>query len=144
MLDERFIRPEEVDEVITRAQAGGGQFADPATGHLLASHRIGAVTYWAEYVPCGDRFAVVTAYSHRMELASPPWPPAEALDHDDDRGWSCARGHHALTPRTVTISYLVAGFPVKLLACLEHELVLVPEDLALRRMREVELALEDK
>ena len=61
-----------------------------------------------------------------------------------ERVWHCAQGDHALEPRSVTLSYLVAGFPVKLPTCLEHGLVLIPEELATGRMLEVELALEDK
>lgn len=44
----------------------------------------------------------------------------------------------------MTLSYLVAGLPVRLATCLEHGMVLIPEVLAAGRMREVELALEDK
>ena len=79
-----------------------------------------------------------------MEVKPPPWPPADATEHDDGREWRCALGDHALEPRSVTLSYLVAGFPVKLPACLEHGMVLITEDLAIGRMLEVELALEDK
>jgi hypothetical protein len=79
-----------------------------------------------------------------MEIKPPPWPVVDALEDDDGRVWRCAQGDHALEPRSVTLSYLVAGFPVKLPVCLEHGLVLVSERLATGRMREVELALEDK
>ena len=144
LLEQRFIRPEEVREVIVHGQETGDRFVEPATGHLLASLSIGSVTYWAEYAPEGDRFVVYSAYSHRMELKPPPWPAAEALEDDDGRVWRCAQGDHALEPRSVTLSYLVAGFPVKLPTCLEHGLVLVSERLATGRMLEVELALEDK
>ncbi len=144
LLEQRFIRPEEVHQVIVQAQETGRRFVEPSTGHLLASRTIGAVTYWAEYVPDGDRFRVLSAYSHRMELKPPPWPPVEGLESDNGREWRCALGDHALEPRSVTLSYLVAGFPVKLQTCLEHGLVLIPEELATGRMLEVELALEDK
>ena len=144
LLEERYVRPDEVHQVIVQAQATGRRFVEPSTGHLLASRTIGAVTYWAEYAPEGDRFRVLSAYSHRIELKPPPWPPVEGLESDDGRKWRCAFGDHALAPRSVTLSYLVAGFPVKLQTCLEHALVLIPEALAVGRMREVELALEDK
>jgi hypothetical protein len=111
---------------------------------VLAPHAIGAVTYWVEYSCAGDRFAVHSAYSHRMEVKPPPWPAAKDLEYDDGREWRCALGDHELWPRAVTLSYLVAGFPVKLPTCLEHGLVLVSEALATGRMRDVELALEDK
>ena len=144
LLEQRYIRPEEVREVIVRAQETEDRFIEPATGHLLAARPIGAVTYWVEYAPHGDRFVVYGAYSHRMEIKPPPWPACGALEEDDGRVWRCAKGDHLLEPRSVTLSYLVAGFPVKLPTCLEHGLVLVTEGLATGRMREVELALEDK
>ena len=102
------------------------------------------MTYWVEYVPEGDRFRVLSAYSHRIELKPPPWPPVEGLESDDGREWRCARGDHALEPRSVTLSYLVAGFPVKLQTCVEHAPRAHPGGARLGRMREVELALEDK
>ena len=130
--------------MIVHAQETGDRFIEPSTGRLLAARTIGAVTFLVEYAPQGERFVVYSAYSHRMEIKPPPWPAADALEDDDGRVWRCARGDHALEPRSVTLSYLVAGFPVKLPACLEHGLVLVSERLATGRMHEVELALEDK
>jgi NADPH-dependent glutamate synthase beta subunit-like oxidoreductase len=144
LLEQRYIRPDEVHEVIVHAQKSGNRFIEPDSGHLLAARSIGAVTYWVEYAPRGDRFVVYSAYSHRMDIKPPPWPAAGALEEDDGRVWHCAKGDHALEPRSVTLSYLVAGFPVKLPTCLEHGLVLITEGLATGRMRQVELALEDK
>jgi NADPH-dependent glutamate synthase beta subunit-like oxidoreductase len=144
LLEQRFIRPQEVRQTIAHGEATGRRFVEPSTGHVLAAHTIGAVTYWVEYSSAGGCFAVHSAYSHRMEIKPPPWPPAKDLEYDDGRGWRCALGDHELLPRAVTISYLVAGLPVKLATCLEHGLVLVPEALATGRMRDVELALEDK
>jgi glutamate synthase (NADPH) small chain len=144
LLEQRFIRPDEVSQVIAHREAIGDGFVEPATGHLLATLAIGSVTYWAEYVRRGDRFLVLRAYSHRMEIKPPPWPAADALEADDGRVWRCARGDHELEPRTVTVSYLVAGFPVHLPACPKCGLVLVSEQLATGRMLEVERALEDK
>ena len=44
----------------------------------------------------------------------------------------------------VDISYLGNSFPVELLKCPNCGLVLIPEELALGKMAEVEKALEDK
>jgi Fe-S oxidoreductase len=144
LLESRYIRPDEVLQVIAAGETAGGHFFEPATGHRLARLSIGSVTYWAEYASDGDRFIVYSAYSHRMEIKPPPWPAAEALDSDDGRVWRCTCGDHELAPRTVTVSYLVAGFPVHLPACLACERVLVSEQLATGRMLDVEQALEDK
>jgi Fe-S oxidoreductase len=144
LLEERFIRPEEVHETIAQAEATGLRYVDPQSGRSLASRTMGPVTYWVEYEPAGERFAVVSAYSHRMTVVPPPWPEVAAFESGGPPRWRCAAGDHELAPRTVSLSYLVAGFPVTLPTCLEHGLALVSEDLATGQMREVELALEDK
>ena len=144
LLEERFIRPDEVYQTIIHGEATGRRFLEEGTGRVLAALAIGAVTYWVEYAPEDGKFRVYTAYSHRMECKPPPWPPADALEQPDGRAWHCGLDGRPLEPRTVTLSYLVAGFPVKLPACLEHGLVLISEDIAVGRMRDVELALEDK
>jgi Fe-S oxidoreductase len=144
LLEDRYIRPEEVLQVVARSEQTGRRFEETSTGRRLATLALGAVTYWVEYEPEGNRFLVHTAYSHRMEVKPPPWPPADDAEHADGREWRCAPGDHPLEPRTVTLSYLVAGFPVKLPACLEHGMVLISEGLATDRMLEAELALEDK
>jgi hypothetical protein len=144
LLEDRYIRPEEVLEVVARSEDTGRRFDDVVTGRRLATLQLGSVIYWVEYEVEEERYRVHTAYSHRMVVKPPPWPPADEAEHDDGRGWRCALGDHALEPRSVTLSYLVAGFPVRLLACLEHGMVLIAEELATGRMFEAELALEDK
>lgn len=144
LLEDRYIRPEEVLAVVVRGEETGRRFVEPSTGRRLASSPLGAVTYWVEYEPEEGRFRVHTAYSHRMEPKPPPWPPVDSTEHEDGREWWCALGGHPLEARSVTLSYLVAGFPVRLRACPEHEMVLITEGLADGRMLEAELALEDK
>jgi hypothetical protein len=57
--------------------------------------------------------------------------------------WACACGQD-LTPASVNVAYLGSGFTITLLTCPKCGLVLVPESLALGKMAEVELLLEDK
>lgn len=144
LLEDRYIRPEEVLEVVVRSEETGRRFEERGTGRRLATLQLGAVTYWVEYEPEGEKLRVHTAYSHRMELKPPPWPPVDDIEHADGREWRCALDGRPLEPRSVTLSYLVAGFPVRLPACLEHGVVLITEELATGRMLEAELALEDK
>jgi hypothetical protein len=144
LLEDRYIRPEEVLEVVARSEHTGRRFCEARTGRRLATLRLGSVSYWVEYEPEGDLFRVHTAYSHRMEVKPPPWPPADEIEHADGREWLCALDGRPIEPRSVTLSYLVAGFPVRLPACLEHGMVLITEELATGRMLEAELALEDK
>ncbi|MEN6410308.1 MAG: DVU_1557 family redox protein [Anaerolineaceae bacterium] len=58
--------------------------------------------------------------------------------------WICSNCNVPLETGQVMVSYLGNAYPVDLLRCPHCGLVLVPEDLALGRMIEVEKALEDK
>jgi hypothetical protein len=69
---------------------------------------------------------------------SAPVEPAQAS------AWVCAQCGVPLVVGKVTVTYLDNAYPVDLLKCPKCGLVLVPEDLALGKMLEVEKALEDK
>jgi hypothetical protein len=58
--------------------------------------------------------------------------------------WICSNCNVPLEAGQVMVSYLGNSYPVDLLRCPHCGLVLVPEELALGRMIEVEKALEDK
>ncbi len=58
--------------------------------------------------------------------------------------WICARCGEPLVQGKIEIAYLKSAFPVELWHCPNCSLVLIPEDLALGRMVEVEKMLEDK
>lgn len=60
------------------------------------------------------------------------------------QGWTCASCGQELVPGKVDISYLGNSFPVDLLKCPNCGLVLIPEELALGKIAEVEKTLEDK
>jgi hypothetical protein len=61
----------------------------------------------------------------------------------DEAGWRCGC-RRRLVSRKVAASYLGSRFEVELPACNECGFILVPEDLAMGRMFEVEKILEDK
>jgi hypothetical protein len=67
-MEERLILVEDIQQVIAHAEGTGRKLVNPQTGHLLAYHRPGNVTYWVEYspTPTEDGFAIHNAYSHRM------------------------------------------------------------------------------
>lgn len=67
-MDDRFILLDEIKQVVFQAEKSGVKFVDKASGHNLASLRIGLVTYWVEYEPCGDSHKVHKAYSHRIQI----------------------------------------------------------------------------
>ncbi len=58
--------------------------------------------------------------------------------------WMCARCGVPLQPGKVMIAYMGSAYPVDLLKCPTCGLVLIPEELALGKMAEVEKALDDK
>ena len=58
--------------------------------------------------------------------------------------WTCASCGEKLTVGKVDIDYLNSRFSVELPKCEKCGLVLVPEELALGKMLEVEQTLEDK
>lgn len=70
-----------------------------------------------------------------MSNAEQYWKPTD---------WLCANCDIPLEPRKITVAYLDNAYPVDLLCCPQCGMVLVPEDLALGKMNEVEKMLEDK
>ena len=58
--------------------------------------------------------------------------------------WMCVKCGLPLESAQVKVAYLGNAYPVKLLKCPKCGLVLVPEELALGKMAEVEKTLEDK
>ncbi len=62
----------------------------------------------------------------------------------NETAWICARCGHPLTWGKVEVAYLDSAFPVELWHCEQCGLALIPEELALGRMLEVEKMLEDK
>ena len=69
---------------------------------------------------------------------------SQYVNLSDYQGWICADCGQLLVSGKVDISYLGNSFPVELLKCPNCGLVLIPEELALGKMAEVEKALEDK
>jgi hypothetical protein len=62
----------------------------------------------------------------------------------EDTSWQCAGCSQSLQPTKVNVSYLNSVFNVELMTCPQCGLVLVPENLAMGKMLEVEQLLEDK
>jgi hypothetical protein len=58
--------------------------------------------------------------------------------------WICAKCGVVLQVSSVSVSYLGSGYPVDLLKCPKCGQVLVPEEMAVGKMAEVERILEDK
>jgi hypothetical protein len=65
-------------------------------------------------------------------------------ESSEAKGWLCMKCSLPLEMAKVGISYLGNTFPVDLQRCPACGLVLIPEELALGKMAEVEKLLEDK
>lgn len=68
LVDDRRILVEDIRRTIHAAEAGAGRLLQPESGHFLASHAPGSVTFWVEYEPQDGAFLVHRAWSHRMVL----------------------------------------------------------------------------
>jgi hypothetical protein len=66
------------------------------------------------------------------------------IDLSAYQNWICIGCNQPLVLGKVDISYLGNSFPVDLLVCPNCGQVLIPEEMALGKMAEVEKALEDK
>ena len=69
---------------------------------------------------------------------------SEQTPEEKKNNWVCGKCGSPLEIATVTISYLGTGYPVDLLMCKNCKRPLVPVDMALGKMLEVEKLLEDK
>jgi hypothetical protein len=69
---------------------------------------------------------------------------SDYISPGDRDTWECAACGATLVTGKVMISYLGSAYPVDLLKCPSCGLVLIPEELALGKMLEVEKSLEDK
>jgi hypothetical protein len=58
--------------------------------------------------------------------------------------WVCAKCGSPLKTGAINVTYLGSGYPVDLLKCPNCGRALIPEELALGKMAEVEKILEDK
>jgi hypothetical protein len=142
LLDERGIRQETLQQVISSAEADRRFYTDPVTGHQLAYRSLPQVTYWVEYQKDTQGYTIFSAYSHRMKILEgfnlPPKQAAEPLT------WCCAACEVALAMATVKLTYLDETFAVDLPACPSCQRVFISEENAVQKMALAEKMLEDK
>lgn len=67
-LDDRLITQANIRRTILNAEKTGRRLVRPADGHFIAGGRPGIITYWVEYAPQDDGYAVYNAYSHRVHI----------------------------------------------------------------------------
>jgi Fe-S oxidoreductase len=67
-LEARHILLEDVEAAVAGAEASGHRFKNLENGHWLGSWRPRQVTFWVEYTPEGEGFALHDAWCHRMAV----------------------------------------------------------------------------
>ncbi|ATW27896.1 pyridine nucleotide-disulfide oxidoreductase/dicluster-binding protein [Candidatus Formimonas warabiya] len=67
-LHRELILETDIAAVIAYAESSGRKVLDPESGHFTGHLQIGQITYWAEYLPAGNGFELINAYSHRMSI----------------------------------------------------------------------------
>lgn len=68
LMCERMILEDDLRTVIDHVQKTGRKLLNKSNGHFLAHHTPSKVTYWVEFSPFEDGFAIHNAYSHRMQV----------------------------------------------------------------------------
>ncbi len=71
-MERKLILVEDVARAIAEAEASGRKLKDKATGHSIATLRIGEFTCWAEYEATAKGFLLHRAYGHRMQVEAKP------------------------------------------------------------------------
>lgn len=67
-IEDRLILEADIKKVIGLAEKNREMFINQENNHRLASRRLVNLTYWVEYLPVGDSYKVISAYSHRMDV----------------------------------------------------------------------------
>ena len=63
---------------------------------------------------------------------------------EKNSAWVCGKCGSPLEAISLNVSYLGSGYPVELMACKKCKRPLIPADMALGKMLEVEKMMEDK
>ncbi len=68
LLEERRILEEDIQRVLFLAAKQGSSFAHQGDDRLIASARLGEVTFWVEYRQVGQSYHIDRCWSHRMTI----------------------------------------------------------------------------
>ncbi len=68
LMEKRMILVEDVREVVEWAEKTGNRLVNRTTSHLLTHYRPGTVTFWVEYSPADEGYAIHNVYCHRMQV----------------------------------------------------------------------------
>jgi len=68
MMDDRMILKSDIIALIEHVRETNAAIDDEETGYIMASHRIGNVSFWAAFTEDEKGYTVHRAYSHRMRV----------------------------------------------------------------------------
>lgn len=68
IMEDRYIRVEDIESVIDNAIKNNERFFNPETSNYLAKVRLDQVTYWVRYEEKEGDIIIRSVYSHRMEV----------------------------------------------------------------------------
>ena len=68
MMDDRMILKSDIVAVIEHVRDTNAAIEDEDTGYIMASHRVGNVTFWAAFTEDDKGYTIHRAYSHRMKI----------------------------------------------------------------------------
>ena len=142
-LDQRRILHQDIRVTIDHAQKSGQQMQSVVTGRFLAYHRPFMVTFWVEYSPTEKGYTIHNSYCHRMQIMGGIIMITN-LGIEENTEWKCLVCNELLKLDKVRIDYMNGSFTVMLPCCPKCGMALVPEEVALGKMLEVEKLLEDK
>lgn len=67
-MERRMILESDVDAVLKAYETSGEAVEDPERGWMVASLRLGNVTFWVKFTEGEGEYRVYGAYSHRMTV----------------------------------------------------------------------------
>ena len=67
-LARRCVNEADIRQVISYAESTSKKLMDTDTRHLVAHLKIDNITCWVEYMPEGNEYRVLGAYTHRLAI----------------------------------------------------------------------------
>ncbi|WP_022666526.1 pyridine nucleotide-disulfide oxidoreductase/dicluster-binding protein [Desulfospira joergensenii] len=143
-LENRFILVSDIQKVLEEYESTGVCFLNPEKGSRIAFYRPSRVCFWVEFIQKEDRFEILSAWSHRMEVEANgdciPGPPTHPLETPV----LCGPCNLPLEYYKNNMTYLGSRFDVALPQCSRCKAVFISSELTHGKIEEVEKILEDK
>lgn len=67
-MNHALIRADEIKKTIVFCEETGRKIVNKKTGNFSGYCTLGSITLWVEYKPEDDGYALINAYSHRLQI----------------------------------------------------------------------------